>query len=319
MKFLVVGLGSMGKRRIRCLKRLNFNNIIGYDINKERANEVKNLYNIEIVNDLENIKVDAIFISTPPDKHKDYALWTIDNNIHAFIEASVLLKDSIDIKNYLINKKTDIIIAPSSTLVFHPVIKDIKNIILSKTYGKICNFSYHSGQYLPDWHPWEDIKDFYVGKKETGGAREIVAFELTWITHILGFPSEIKGFFGKTINLGVDIDDTYVFNLKFDNEKIFGSIIVDVTSRYPTRSLIMNLENAQIRWDWNNKYFEVFDAIKKRFILYYQPEGEVALGYNKNIIEDMYIEETKAFIDSILYKKPFLNDLDRNIKVLELL
>ena len=32
MKFLVIGLGSMGKRRIRCLKYLGYENIIGFGI-----------------------------------------------------------------------------------------------------------------------------------------------------------------------------------------------------------------------------------------------------------------------------------------------
>ena len=42
--FLVIGLGSMGKRRIRNLKSLGYNNIIGFDNNKvfnQNSYEVK--------------------------------------------------------------------------------------------------------------------------------------------------------------------------------------------------------------------------------------------------------------------------------------
>lgn len=320
MKFLVIGLGSMGKRRIRCLKKLGFNEIIGYDIKHERISEAKENYNISVIDDVYKINyVDAVFVSTPPDKHKEYVIWAIDNKFNVFIEASVLLKDSIYIKEYLGKKNYSVIVAPSCTLKFHPVINEIKEIVIEGRYGKVVNFSYHSGQYLPDWHPWEDIKSFYVGKRETGGAREIVAFELCWITDILGFPIDVKGFFDKTVDLGVNIDDTYVFTVKFSNPKILGTIIVDVTSRYATRNLIMNLEEAQIRWDWNNNYFELFDAVKKRFILYYQPKGENYIGYNKNIIEDMYVTETKAFIDSITLSIPFPNSIDNDIKILDLL
>ena len=42
MKFLVIGLGSMGKRRIRNLKYLKYKEIIGYDIRRERREEVEN-------------------------------------------------------------------------------------------------------------------------------------------------------------------------------------------------------------------------------------------------------------------------------------
>ena len=36
MKFLIIGLGSMGKRRARNLLALKYSNIFGYDINKNR-------------------------------------------------------------------------------------------------------------------------------------------------------------------------------------------------------------------------------------------------------------------------------------------
>ena len=54
MKFLIIGLGSMGKRRIRNLQILNQNNIVGYDIKPERREEVKRIYNIKITESIED-------------------------------------------------------------------------------------------------------------------------------------------------------------------------------------------------------------------------------------------------------------------------
>jgi threonine dehydrogenase-like Zn-dependent dehydrogenase len=42
--FLVVGLGSMGKRRIRNLKSLGYNDIVGFDKRADRRQEAKKLY-----------------------------------------------------------------------------------------------------------------------------------------------------------------------------------------------------------------------------------------------------------------------------------
>ena len=52
---------------------------------------------------------------------------------------------------------------------------------------------------------------------------------------------------------------------------------------------------------------------------HYFQKGTSAKGYNKNIIEDMYIEEIKTFIDSVKNKGKFPNSLDEDIKVLKLL
>ena len=46
MKFLVVGLGSMGKRRIRNLHTLNFSQIAGFDLRNDRVEEAVNKYQI---------------------------------------------------------------------------------------------------------------------------------------------------------------------------------------------------------------------------------------------------------------------------------
>ena len=44
MKIGVIGLGSMGKRRIRNLIQLGFDDIVGYDLRHDRVEEVQNLY-----------------------------------------------------------------------------------------------------------------------------------------------------------------------------------------------------------------------------------------------------------------------------------
>ncbi len=54
MKFLQVGLGSMGKRRIRCLKRLGEENIIGFDLKEERRKETEEKYKIKTFENFED-------------------------------------------------------------------------------------------------------------------------------------------------------------------------------------------------------------------------------------------------------------------------
>ncbi len=39
LKFLVIGLGSMGKRRIRCLQSLGHTDMIGFDIRNDRCED----------------------------------------------------------------------------------------------------------------------------------------------------------------------------------------------------------------------------------------------------------------------------------------
>lgn len=318
MNMLIIGLGSMGKRRIRCLKSLGYEGITGYDLREDRRKEAEEKYQVKTTGNLDAdilVGTDAIIISTPPDKHNQYIKLAVENKKPAFVEASVILEGLRELDDLC--RKQHILIAPSCTLRFHPAIKDIKNIVDSGKYGKVTSFTYHSGQYLPDWHPWEDVNDFYAGNKETGGCREIFPFELTWITDVIGYPKKITGLYGKTMDVGADIDDTYVLSMDFGGA--YGSMTIDVVSRYALRNLILNMEYGQILWRWDENCVNLYDARDRQWHSRPLPEVQAAEGYSKNITENMYIEEMASFIEAINGGAKFPNSLDEDIRILQLL
>ncbi|HLB27621.1 MAG TPA: hypothetical protein VJK47_00260, partial [Dehalococcoidales bacterium] len=309
---------SMGKRRIRCLKALKQEDILGYDPREDRRQEAERLYQVKTTGklDAETLgSTDVMIISTPPDKHNQYLKLAVENKKSAFVEASVILEGLKELDSQARKQKT--LIAPSCTLKFHPAIKDIKSIVDGGKYGKVTNFTFHSGQYLPDWHPWESVRDFYVGNKETGGCREIIPFELTWLIDIVGLPKKIHGMYGRTMDVGADIDDTYLISMDFGGA--FGSMTVDVVSRYALRSLILNMERGQILWRWDESVVRLYDAANQRWINHTYPQTQAAAGYNQNIAEKMYIDELAAFLQAAEGKGEFPNTLDEDIKILELL
>ena len=119
------------------------------------------------------------------------------------------------------------------------------------------------------------------------------------------------------MDVGADIDDTYVISMKF--KESFGNLLVDVVSRYAVRSLIMNMEYGQILWKWDEGITKLYDAIEQRWVYYHCSQGQTAEGYNKNIIEDMYIDELRGFISAVSDREKFPNSLDEDIKTLKLL
>ena len=311
----------MGKRRVRCLQTLGYNEIAGFDLRQDRRDETEKKYGIKIYNDValavKEFNPTAFIISVPPHIHHEYIKLAIKHQKHYFVEASVVDTDMKAIKQSL--RAANIVAAPSATMIFHPAIKQIMEIIKSGDLGSISNVIFHSGQYLPDWHPYEKVSDYYVSNPATGGAREIVPFELTWITHILGFPMRVCGNVRKTINIeGAEkIDDTYNFLL--DYETCLATITIDVVSRIATRRLLVNGDQKQLLWDWNQKNIQIFDPKNGQWqILEYQMMSAEA-GYNPNIGENMYIDELKAFIDAVEGKSSFINTMENDHNILKLL
>jgi predicted dehydrogenase len=319
-KILVIGLGSMGKRRIRNLFFLNFRDVCGVDIRDDRRAEVSNLFGIKTYSDIDQAlnhnDFDMLIISVPPDIHSFYLKKSIELNTPSFVEASVLSDDLQEILDLSIAK--NILIAPSFTMGFHPAIRFIKNIIDVGQIGVVSNVIYHSGQYLPYWHPYEKVSEFYVSKKETGGAREIVPFELTWICFLFGFPNSVVGMHKKTIEIeGAPlIDDTY--NCLLDYQEFFVSMTVDVVSRKSTRRFVLNGSLGQVIWDWNDQNVKIKynDDHSETFNYEVMSAHD---GYNKNITEEIYINELKSFIDAVLDGEEYPNNLKNDLRVLGLL
>jgi predicted dehydrogenase len=321
MKAVVIGLGSMGKRRVRCLQALGVKEIIGIDTRADRREEASLRYGIQTRAELDlvwdSFKPDVAVISLPPKLHVMAMNICVEHRVPFFIEASVV-DDGLAEVTALV-QKAGLVTAPSITLCFHPAIAEIFRIVRSGRLGRISNVLLHSGQYLPDWHTYEPVSDYYVSDPTTGGGREIVPFEMTWFTKLFGFPRRVAGQFRKTIEIaGAEhIDDTY--NCLLDYGSFLATVTVDVVSRYATRRLTINGDKAQLAWSWDEPAIRVFDgeAGKWSEIGYEMKDAEP--GYNKNIGENMYIDEIRAFLDAVAGKVLFPNTLEEDHRVLQLL
>lgn len=320
MRAVVIGLGSMGKRRIRCLQALGVEHIVGVDLRADRRDEAQHRYGVPVLADLAEAwpgGVDVAIISLPPKQHVAAMLDCIGHGVPFFVEASVVDEGLDDVVAAV--RAAGLVAAPSTTLHFHPAIAKVAEIVASGRLGRLSNVMLHSGQYLPDWHTYEKVSEYYVSDPATGGAREIVPFEMTWFTEVFGFPRRVVGNHRKTIEIdGAEyIDDTY--NALLDYGSFLASVTVDVVSRHATRRLLVNGAKAQLTWSWDQPLIRVYDGDKAEWSdLPYDVE-QAEPGYNKNIGEKMYVDEIRAFLDAVAGKARFPNTLEKDHKVLKLL
>jgi predicted dehydrogenase len=318
LKVLQVGLGSMGKRRIRNLQQLGIKEIIGFDLSEDRREEAKKLYKISTISDIKQgleEKPNCMIISTPPDLHYKYAKLAIKNDIHFFTEVNLSSKDISKIIQEMKSKK--IVGVPSSTMLFHPIIKQLEKLIEKETIGKPLTIYRHFGHYLPNWHPWEDYRKFYVSKKETGAAREVVPFELVWMSYLFSNIYSVYGNINKISNLESNIDDIYQIIIEFTSG-IKCIFIVDVISEPAINETRIIGDKGIIYCDHNigtikigkgNKWKEVKIKI-----------GKMAKGYKGNTPADStYVEEIKNFLDAITKKSLVKHTFENEFKLLKVL
>ena len=155
MKFLVVGLGSMGRRRVRCLQHLKAGEVIGFDLRDDRRSESAEKYGIRTFSDFEEAmsqSPDALIISTPPDQQREYALAAARAGKHFFTECNCLPDGVDDLVE--VEEQGRVVAAPSLTLPYHPAVKQVSKMLNEGLIGRVLAFSHRFGGYLPGWHPW---------------------------------------------------------------------------------------------------------------------------------------------------------------------
>lgn len=314
MKFLVVGLGSMGKRRVRNLQFLKERDIVGFDPRADRRAETAEKYGIQVFGSFEDamaLQPDALVISTPPELHFQYAKQAIEAGKHFFSEVGVGT-EGID-PLIQMTKGKSLVAAPSCTLRFHPLVAMIKNVVDSGELGNILTFSSHSGQYLPDWHPWESYEDFWVSKRQTGACREQFVLEAIWLTWILGPIQAISCFKNKLTTLDTDIDDSYQMIVRLEKGRL-GHLMLDVVSRVPCRSGRLFSEEGVLEWSLTEKYVRVYTASNKQWRELKEPEHQTEKGYIH--AEKMYIDEMNHFVKAIRGEATWMYPLtaDRQIQ-----
>lgn len=314
MKVLVVGLGSMGKRRVRLLKMLKIDlEIVGVDSNSVRAKVVHEEYGIETFNSLEwALKrcLDCAVVCTSPLSHAGVIHRCLEAGLHVFTELN-LVSDMYYDNMRLASEKGKVLFL-SSTFLYRDEIQFIINNT-SNMKSKL-NYSYHVGQYLPDWHPWEDYTDFFVKDSRTNGCRELLAIEMPWLLKAFG---KIKSFYvlkDKNTSLNIDYMDNYLLLLEHENGNK-GMLAIDVVSRRAVRNLEIFGENLYISWNGTSEGLRKYDIEDKKEIkidLY--DHVDKLESYSDCIIENAYKNELSDFFNVIkgttIAKYSFNEDLE---------
>lgn len=317
MNIVIIGLGSMGKRRIRLIKEMypDFR-LTGIDGREDRRNEAAELFGIRCFSNISDIKenIDCAFISTSPLSHHPIITDCLSRGWNVFTELN-LVDDGYDDNIRLADEKNCVLFL-SSTFFYREETKYIRSRIAPE---KQWNYIYHIGQYLPDWHPWENYKDFFIGDKRTNGCREIMAIELPWLIGAFGEIDTVQAISDKMTGLNISFDDNYMIRISHRNGNK-GLLIVDVVSPVAVRKLEAYAENAYISWNGTPDSISEFDPETKKLVnIELNEMTEHKEGYSAFIVENAYKNEIKEFFDVVLDHKDPIYGFEQDKKILAII
>ncbi|OIO91326.1 MAG: hypothetical protein AUK03_11385 [Anaerolineae bacterium CG2_30_64_16] len=313
MKFLILGLGSMGKRRVRCIHALRAGESIGMDPRAGRREEAERLYGIRTVASFEEgmaADPDAVVICTPPNQHVSYGLAALKAGKPFFAEETVTLDPTALTPLIDAIAAHGLLGAPSCTMRFHPGIRYVKQALDRGEVGEPLSFTAMLVSYLPDWHPWERVEDYYVSSRLNGGGREMVAFEMDWMEWLFGPVTAVAADVGKLSDIPADIDDTFQMLCRFASG-VRGTVTVSVAYRVPVRAIELCARDGQIGWDSRTHRVMVYTAKDERW-QHLMETASRDYSYDR-----MYIDEFGHFLQALAGEATYMRDFRDVQRLLE--
>ena len=232
---------------------------------------------------------DAALVCTAPLTHAAIISELLDNSLPVFTELN-LVADGYE-ENMAKAKEKGVLLFLSSTMLYRRETQYIKQQVAA--FGKPVHYIYHIGQYLPDWHPWENYKNFFVGNARTGGVREIFGIDLPWLLDAFGDVTHVTVQEDSISDLGLPYPDCVTLLLRHASGAQ-GVLAADVVSPKAVRNFECFGDGLHLFWEGNPKALYEFKNGDKQFVDTYT-SFEHDNRYSDNIVENAYVDELTNF------------------------
>jgi predicted dehydrogenase len=181
--------------------------------------------------------------------HLDVAIPAAEAGCHILLEKPV--SDSLDGLDTLRKaaEKNGGKILVGFQFRYHPTLNKTLELIRDGALGQVLTVHAHWGEYLPNWHPWEDYRQSYAARADLGGGViGTLTHPLDYLRYLLGEIEALWSFNGHISPLEMDVEDLAEIGLKFASGAI-GGVHVNYVQLPPVHRLEIVGTNGTLRWD----------------------------------------------------------------------
>ena len=274
MKFLIAGLGSIGRRHFRNLLALGERDILLYRTQRSSLPDDE-LAGFPVETDLEAAlahKPQAVIISNPTSLHLETAIPAAEAGCSILLEKPVShTLEGLERLELALQRGGGKMLV-GFQFRFHPTLRQAAKLIQSGSLGKPLSVHAHWGEYLPDWHPWEDFRQGYSARTDLGGGVVLtLSHPLDYLRFVIGEVGAVWAFTSSQ-GFGLPVEDTAEIGLRFSSG-VIGSLHLDYNQRPSAHYLEITGAQGSLRWDNHDGSLDVYDADKNTRETFMPPAG----------------------------------------------
>ncbi len=285
---LVVGAGSVGERHLRNLLALGYGNLVVY---RQRNLPFRTLDpgQVRVVTDFAEalaLRPKAAFITSPTAQHLPQALACAEAGLHLLVEKPLSHTAEGLERLKAVAAERGVYVHVGYMMRFHPLVVELKAIIDEGRYGRLLSFTTRWGEYLPNWHPWEDYRTSYAARKELGGGAALtLSHDLDLALWLVPSPlADSCALSNHASSLEVDVEAGMDFLLRF-RDGTTGHVHLNFFEQPATRYLHFAFEKGTARFDYYANTLRIST-----------PAGEEVRsreGFDRN---QMFLDQTRYFL-----------------------
>lgn len=325
MKILIVGLGSIGRRHFRNLKTLGVTDLVLVRKNLSTLSDDE-LAGYPVENDIEAAiakhKPNGVVVANPSANHLQVALPAAKAGCTILLEKPI--SDSMagvaELQNTVAQTNSKILVG--FQFRYHPTLRIAREIIQTGALGKVLNAHSHWGEYLPNWHPWENYADSYAARRDLGGGViATLSHPVDYLRFLLGDVAEVRSISGHTSPLALtEVEDAAEIALRFTSGAI-GGVHINYYQRPPVHRLEIVGTKGTLQWDNSDGTLRHFDMPDEFGIINAKPrpatitEHKLPPQFDRN---DLFIAQTKHFLNIIEGREEPICNLEDGIAALKI-
>jgi predicted dehydrogenase len=328
MKILMIGLGGIGQRHTRNLRALLGNDveIIAYRVRRQThvvtpsmgADTLRNVeeeYSIRAFSSIDEALAEGpqiAFICNPSSLHVALASQCLQAGCDVFIEKP--LTDSMQGTKDLLRlaEERGRIVMVGYQLRFHPCLRKFQEVVRSGDLGNLLSVRATIGEYLPNWHPYEDYRIMYAARADLGGGVVLSQIhEFDYLYSLFGVPVRVYAIGGHWSDLEIDVEDTasILMECSVDDRPLPIQLHQDYLQSPPSRQCEVIGDRGRAVMDLHSLSVTVFVRGNA------SPEAYSFSGFERN---QLFLDETNHFLDCVSTRNRPIVDLQDGLQSLRM-
>ena len=249
-------------------------------------------------------------ISNPTSMHMNIALAASKAGSHLFIEKPIShsIEGIYELQEIITENELHAYVG--FQFRFHPGILHVKRLLEHEEIGEVLSAQVTWGEYLPNWHPWEDYRKSYSARKDLGGGVVLtLCHPFDYLRWLLGEVTQVTAETGKSGLLDLDVEDSADVTLRFE-VGYRATVHLDYLQRPTIHQLRIVGSDGILLWDHADGSVRWWSADSNEL-----PTLTVPRGFERN---QLFVDELEHFLQVISGEAESRCSLEDGIRALEI-